>query len=134
MDGWMDRHTRWKICSLRISCNRPLRSFTFCTISCIFPLSSVSILLVSPMAISNVTRTAFEPPDSQLPDEPLPSGVRQILCCPESAAEKVNRPAFESRLETTRWSLSKVSSTVISTLTLGSRLYVFNWWLMTSVL
>lgn len=117
-----------------MSCNRLFRSLTFCTMSCILPLSSVSILLVSPMAMSSDTRTAPPGlPDSQPPVAALVSGVRQILCWPDSAAEKVKRPELPSRLDTTRWSLSKISSTVMRTFRLGSTEYVFDCWLMTSV-
>lgn len=47
--------------------------------------------------------------DSQ-PDRPLlEDGVKHSLCSPDSAAVKVNLPWEPPRLETTRWSLSKVS-------------------------
>jgi hypothetical protein len=40
-------------------------------------------------------------------------GVKQSRWSPESAAEKVNFPVEEPRWATMRWSLSKVSSTVM---------------------
>lgn len=40
-------------------------------------------------------------------------GVKQRRWSPESAAEKVNLPEEVERWETMRWSLSKVSSTVM---------------------
>ena len=44
------------------------------------------------------------------PERPdVDEGVKQILWLPDSAAEKVKRPAEDPRCETTRWSLSKIS-------------------------
>ena len=105
--------TLWKTCSLRISCNLPFRSRTFCAISLSFPLSALSIELVSPIAKSKFKRTLpwGAPPESHPPDE-APDGVKQMRWSPESAAEKVNLPVEPPRVLTTRWSLSKVSSTV----------------------
>jgi hypothetical protein len=102
--------TRWNICSLLISCNLPFKSLTFCTISPIFSLSSLSILLVSPIARSRVILT---PPRDCPPSQPecpdACEGVKQILWSPESAAVNVKRPSAEPLCEMTRWSLSKIS-------------------------
>jgi len=63
--------------------------------SWIFPLSVLSIALVSPMARS---RVSLMPPigckaESQPAEPELDEGVKQILWSPESAALKVKRPA-----------------------------------------
>ena len=117
--GEQDTHGRltlWKTCSLRISCNLALRSLTFCTISWILPLSVLSMALVSPITRSRFSRMPPTgcPPLSQPPAAAADDAVKQILWSPESAALKVKRPALDPRCETTRWSLSKVSSTVMA--------------------
>lgn len=107
-DARPEWRTRWKTCSRRMSCKRLFRSLTLCTISAILPWSSLSILLVAPIAMSKVSFT-FGPPDIQ---PPWTSGMKQILCWPASAAVKVKRPDCGVRCETTRWCVSNVSSTV----------------------
>jgi len=58
-------------------------------------------------------------PPTLLPEKRNPEvagtlvGVKQRRWSPESAAEKVNLPVLEPRCATMRWSLSKVSSTVM---------------------
>lgn len=104
--------TRWNTCSLRISCSRLLISFTRCTISAIFSLSLLSISLVSPIARSRCSRIPF----GWLLNHPeLCAWLAQkhSLCSPESIAVNVNRPLPLPFWFTTRWSLSKVSSTVM---------------------
>lgn len=112
----------WKTCSLLISPNRPFKSLTFCTISTSFPLSVLSIWLVSPIARSKLN--LMPPAGCPLLSQPLwvaaLTGVKHSLCSPESAALKVKRPEAAPRWFTTRWSLSKTSSTVIVMPTLGS--------------
>ena len=114
--------TLWKTCSLRMSCNLPFNSLTFPTILSTLSLSRLSILLVSPIARSsvNLTPPALAPaPENHPPTEIAagPEGVKQSRCSPLSAAEKVN---FDMVLDdvdvwdTTRWSLSKTSSTVMA--------------------
>lgn len=125
------KHTRWNTCSRRISSNRLFKSFTLCVISEIFPESSVSILLVAPIAMSKANFTV-----GALESHPwlCESGVKQILCWPASAAVKVNRPSLGVRWETTRWSLSKVSSTVMRTCREESWIQVFDSLFRTSAL
>lgn len=125
------KHTRWNTCSRRISSNRLFKSFTLCVISEIFPESSVSILLVAPIAMSKANFTV-----GALESQPwlCESGVKQILCWPASAAVKVNRPSLGVRWETTRWSLSKVSSTVMRTCREESWIQVFDSLCRTSAL
>jgi hypothetical protein len=114
------RHTLWKTCSRLISANRPFNSLTFATMLSIFPLSSLSILLVSPMARSMFNLTAPLVTPALLNHPPMavaagPEGVKHNRCSPESAAEKVNLEGLSLDVDvcvTTRWSLSKVSSTV----------------------
>jgi hypothetical protein len=108
--------TLWKTCSLRTSCSLEFKSWTFCTSVCTLSLSVLSILLVSPMAISSVNLTV---PCTPVPNQPPPEGtfcgVTQMRCWPESAALKVNLPCCEPRCATMRWLLSNVSSTVTKT-------------------
>ena len=96
--------TRWKTCSLLISANRPFSSLTLPTILSILFLSSLSILLLSPIAMSNHN---FTPPfAASLPlNQPCnetaagPEGVKQSLCRPLSAALKVNFEGFSEEVE-----------------------------------
>jgi len=103
----------WKTCSLRISCNLPFKSLTLCTRSSILSLSFDSISLVSPIAKSKCNFTPF----SWFANHPELADVcdaqKHNLCSPESPAVNVKRPLEEPFWFTTRWSLSKVSSTVI---------------------
>ena len=93
--GGIARRTLWKTCSRLISFNLPFNSRTLATILSILLLSSLSILLVSPMAKSTVN---FTPPpvtpaaENQPPNDTAagPDGVKHNRCRPASAAEKVN--------------------------------------------
>lgn len=86
----------------------------------ILPWSSVWILLVSPMAMSSVRRTPPPVTPACVNQPPTltaagPEGVKHIRWSPASAAEKVNLEDLSEEVVfwfTTRWSLSKVSSTV----------------------
>lgn len=103
--------TRWKTCSLLTSFKRAFKSFTLVAMSSSFPLSVLSISLVSPMTKSSIS---LIPPFSlALLVHPLRPevelGVKQILWLPASADENVKRPDEEPFWETTRWSLSKIS-------------------------
>ena len=107
------RPTLWNTCSLLISCRRPLRSLTRWTMSAILSLSLLSISLVSPIARSRCSRT----PLGWLENHPLLlwcDAQKQMRCSPASDAVKVNRPLLEPFWFTIRWSLSNVSSTVMS--------------------
>jgi hypothetical protein len=100
IDTCSRRHlTRWKTCSLRISARRALRSLTRDVMSWIFPLSLLSIWLVSPITKSRVN---LMPPLGFLAEShevrpELDEGVKQILWSPASAAEKVKRPEADPR-------------------------------------
>ena len=107
----METRTLWKTCSLLMSFNRALRSFTRVARSWILDLSPDSMALVSPMAMSRVRRM---PPlgderESQFDRPELDDGVKQILWSPASAAVNVNFPEAPPRWLTTRWSESKIS-------------------------
>lgn len=75
------RHTLWKTCSLRISCNLEFRSLTLVWMSCNLSLSELSMTLVSPMVISRVS--LMPPLGLEVLSQPvLPlseEGVKQIL-------------------------------------------------------
>jgi hypothetical protein len=76
------KHTLWKTCSLRTSCNLEFKSLTFCTSVSTLSLSVLSILLVSPIAMSSVNLTVPCTPELNQPPL-LPGtfwGVTQILC------------------------------------------------------
>jgi hypothetical protein len=115
------RLTLWKTCSLLTSCNLEFRSLTFCTSVSTLSLSVLSILLVSPIAMSSVNLTVPCTPELSQPPPLLGTfwGVTQILCWPLSAALKVKRPSELPRWATMRWLLSNVSSTVTKTPTSG---------------
>ena len=115
------KRTLWKTCSLLTSCNLEFKSLTFCTSVWTLSLSVLSILLVSPIAMSSVNLTVPCTPELNQPPPLLGTfwGVTQILCWPLSAALKVKRPFELPRWATMRWLLSKVSSTVTKTPTSG---------------
>lgn len=104
--------TRWKICSRRMSWSLPFKFLTLSTKSSSLLLSSDSKWLDSPIAMSRVNLTGPEAPESH-PLLACESAVKHSLCCPASAVEKVYRPLSAPFWDTTRWSLSKTSSTVI---------------------
>jgi hypothetical protein len=67
------QHTLWNTCSLLISCSLPLSSRTFPTMLSILLLSSLSILLVSPIARSSVNLTP--PADAPAPENHPPTEI-----------------------------------------------------------
>lgn len=85
------------------------------------------MLLVSPMARSNenliAPRSPLGAPPLNHPPEGAPDGAKQIRWSPESAAVNVKRPFAAPRCDTTRWSLSNVSSTVIAICIEGAGTY-----------
>lgn len=110
------RRTLWKTCSRLTSSSREFKSLTFCTSVSTLSLSVLSILLVSPIAMSRVNLTVPWIPWFNQPPPPWTFwGMTQILCCPLSAALKVKRPSAEPRWATMRWLSSNVSSTVTKT-------------------
>lgn len=136
------RLTLWNICSLLISAILPFNSLTFPTMLSILSLSSLWILLLSPIAMSSWSLTppnALSWPENQPCKEtaPGPDGMKQSLCRPLSAAENVNFDIWSEDVEvcdTTRWSLSNVSSTVTCIARSEVVWYEFVCWLNASAL